>query len=452
MLLLALLGCPRPDPTPVPDTDTDAVLPTGETAVPEPPNLLLFLIDDVGPERFAMYDLGSEAIADTPVIDALAAEGVVFERAYATPLCSSTRAALLTSRLAFRTGVGTAIQPEAAEELPEDELTMAEALKASPRGWSTAAFGKWHLSGRGMQGWESHPNRQGFDHYDGTAQNLTGYGLWIRTTDGASDWSPTYHTRTMTDELVAWLADAPEPWFAYVPFACAHAPWHNPPADMLYTPVVPPADDSRRLDAMIETIDLSIGTVLASLSPEARAKTYIVVAGDNGTPHEVVRPPGDPSAAKGSIGEGGIRVPLLVAGPGIEPGRTEALASVMDIWPTLFDLAHEPMPGDRAIDGLSLAPVLADPSGAVRELLYIDTALNVPVPTYEERQQTVISATHKLVVDRGAPPTLHSLTQGFLEGPDLLAGPLDPADQAAWDALFAEYQRMEALTQAEWAR
>ncbi|MCB9679665.1 MAG: sulfatase-like hydrolase/transferase [Alphaproteobacteria bacterium] len=453
MWLALLLGCPREEPTPTPvDTDdTASPVPTADTGAPPPlANLLVFLIDDVGPERFAMYDLGSQAIARTPVIDAIAEQGVVFDRAYATPLCSSTRALLLTSRHAYRNGVGTAIFPNEAWELDDTQLTMADALKASSRqSWTTAAFGKWHLTSPEMPGWQSHPNRLGFDHYDGIIQNISSYQVWPRTIDGASTVSNTYHTRRVTLDSVQWLQTAPEPWFAYVPFTAAHAPWHAPPDDYVYDPVADDAPWTEKLDTMIETVDISIGLTLAGLPDGVLERTYVVVVGDNGTPEQVALPPADPDAAKGSLSEGGVRVPMVVAGPGIAPGRTEALASVMDIWPTLAELVGEPLPAEP-LDGRSLVPVLADPTTTVRDTLYIDVAANVPVPQPENRGQIVVGETHKLIVDRGV-VSFHRLDQGFLEGPDLLPGPLDAADQPVYDALFAEYERIEALTQAEWA-
>jgi len=453
MILLSLLvGCKQPPDTLTPPVDTAALAETGDTATePDlPPNLLVFLIDDVGPERFSMYAMDSVSIATTPVIDAIADRGVVFDRAYSTPLCSSTRAALLTSRLAFRTGIGTAIWPDEDSELPEEERTIAEALQQSERPWTTGAFGKWHLSGLVVPGAATHPNRQGFDHYDGILQNINSYGLWPRTTNGNTSTSTAYHTRELTRASIAWLNTTPEPWFAYVPLSAAHAPWHAPPDNYVYTPVSDDDDWSVQLNAMIETVDISIGLTLASLPADVRQRTIVVIVGDNGTPYQVAEFPADADHAKGSMYEGGVRAPLIIAGPGIQPGRTDALASLMDIWPTLFELAGEPMPTDRELDGISLVPVLSDPTATVRDTLYIDASLNVPQPTDDLRGQTVISATHKLIIEREQ-VSFHRILPGLHEGPDLLPGPLQPADQTAYDQLYAEYLRMEALSQAEWA-
>jgi arylsulfatase A-like enzyme len=254
----------------------------------------------------------------------------------------------------------------------------------------------------------------------------------------------------MTGAAIAWLDETPEPWFAYVPYACAHAPWHAPPADLVYEPVPGNSPATTKLNAMIESIDVSIGRVLASLPDDVLDRTIVVVAGDNGTPGQVAELPALPSSGKGTMTEGGIRVPLIIAAPGVAPGRSASLASVMDLWPTLFELAGESMPLDRELDGVSLAPVLRGEADSVRELLYIDFASNVPLPAAENRMQAVISQTHKLRVERAAPATLHAVTSGLLEGPDLMSAPLSPADQAARDQLLAEYQRMEQLTQQTW--
>ncbi|MEZ4321012.1 MAG: sulfatase-like hydrolase/transferase [Myxococcota bacterium] len=447
--LAALVACSGPHEG-APDTDVPTA-DTGPAPWTGPPNLLVFLVDDMGPERFDLYDLAAPA-ARTPVIDAVAEAGVVFDRAYATPLCSSTRAALLTGRLAFRNGIGAAIPQFSGIELPASELTIPEALAASDTPWSTAAFGKWHLAAQNAPDVATHPNRQGFAHFEGVISNPASYHAWNDVIDGVTVGTGVYHTQRMTIAAVQWLDTAPEPWFVYVPLLAAHAPWHAPPDFWTYEPVDSQATDSRKADAMLESADRSIGLTLGSLPPEVLEHTIVVILGDNGTAREVADPPNTYEAAKGSFDEGGIRVPMIIAGAGISPGRTEALASVHDVWPTLFELAGEPMPTDRVFDGTSLVPVLADPTARVRDLLYLDAHDGLPPAAVEQRGQVVISATHKLRIERGQLSLREvGAGNGFLDGPDLLPGPLSPADQAAYDVLFAEYQRMERATQEAWA-
>ncbi len=445
-MTLFLLGCPQPTPSVAPASPPPTpqeTAHTGDLAPPPRPNILLFLLDDVGPERLSLYDVGATHTAHTPVIDELAERGVVFDRAYSTPLCSSTRAALLTGRLPFRNGVGTAIFPTDAWELDESETTLAEAFR--DEGYATAAFGKWHLNSFVTDDWETHPNRHGFDHFDGTIANLDSYSLWLRTRNGNTSISTVYHTQQMALRSEAWLDDAPEPWFAYIPLSAAHAPWHAPPEDLVYTPVADDAEWGPKLDAMIETIDITIGYTLLSLPQEVRDRTIVVIMGDNGTPDQVASPPADPTKAKGTLYEGGIRVPLIVLGPGIQPGRTEALASVVDIWPTLFDLSATPPP-DVVVDGVSLVPILDDPSDTVRDSVYMEAFVNTIEPTTEERGQLVLNDTHKLMIDRGERLSLHRFADGALnEGPDLLGAPLSADDQVAYEELWAEYLRQETV-------
>ena len=212
--LLALLA-----PLQFPDAAPAQTLRTG------PPNILLIVADDLGVDMVGAY---GEAPAPpcTPNIDALAAGGMLFRNAWANPICSPTRSAILTGRHAFRTGVGDLVDPDE-PGLTLGELTIPELLT----GYASSCTGKWHLGGSlGFL----HPNLSGFGHYAGTLHGqIPTYSLWPKVIDGQPLVGFGYATTDTTDDAITALQTMPEPWFLYVAYQAPHAPLHEP--CLLYT-------------------------------------------------------------------------------------------------------------------------------------------------------------------------------------------------------------------------
>lgn len=419
---------------------------------PGPSNVLVVVIDDVGIDLVDAYGVGGDP-AYLPTVDGLAAEGVVFENAYATPLCSSTRAALMTGRYGRRTGVGHVITPDqAAFTLPLAEVTIPEMLRAAPEAWATAAVGKWHLVNEAYVGWEVNPLDQGFDHFAGTLENLghdhhrTSYFDWFKDTDGVVARTTTYATTDSANEAVARIAEMPEPWFLYLAFNAPHLPLHVPPAELV--PEQPSADAGAEVlvRAAATAVDTELGRVLASMSPELRQRTTVVFVGDNGTSGAAVVPPLDPSDSKGTLTDGGIHVPLIVTGPAVAiPGsRSAALVHVVDLLPTVAELAGVdvstvagPEGAGLVLDGLSLVPYLADPAlPSARSVLYDERfSPNGPPPHTKVDWASVRDERYALVVARRG-PELYDLASGPGTTPDLLDGDVDPALAAIADDLL----------------
>lgn len=341
----------------------------------QPTNVLLIVADDFGVDMFSPYGVHPSP-APTPNLDALAAEGMLFEYFYSLPSCSPTRAAVLTGRMPFRCGIGKPIDqwlPEHA--LPLDERTLAEVLKdGSKTSIATSAVGKWHLGSESVGG-ASHPNLQGFDWYAGTLGNLMFGSTYFghqKVTNGVVGSSRTYVTSEQVDDALARIGTMPEPWFLYLGFNAPHTPLHAPPSN-LHTQELSgvPADTANaHYRAMVEAMDTEIGRLLAGIPAEVRANTTILFLGDNGTPSQVMTPPSIPGNSKGSVYEGGVRVPLVVAGKHVDaPGtRCGALVQAVDLFPTIVELMGANLAqgvGDsRPIDGLSIVPYLADPARA----------------------------------------------------------------------------------------
>jgi arylsulfatase A-like enzyme len=355
-------------------------------------NVLLLLADDVGQDVLRLYGEGDD-LPVTPALDRLAREGVLFERAWANPTCSSTRATLLTGRYAFRTGVDDIIDPASEHVLQREEWTLPEALaRARPRP-AHALFGKWHL-GNDRNGGERGPNLAGFDHFSGSlgAFPAPSYGRWSQVRNGETRASDVYPTTQLVDEALAWIRGRDEAWFAEIAFQAAHRPWHVPPgrlvgarrrATLPRSPNGSLPDPSQTCPdayaracylAMVEALSAEIGRLLEALPADQRARTHVIFVADNGTPRPVSGAPRHQS--KGQLYEGGIRVPLIVSGPSVvRPGRrSRALVHTVDLYATVLELvtgrpADAFVPENVTLDARSLVPLLRDEATAVHAQL-----------------------------------------------------------------------------------
>lgn len=337
-------------------------------------NILLIIADDMGVDNVMVYNEHSQS-AFTPTIDQLAQNGILFRNAWANPSCAPTRGALMTGRHAFRTGV---THPEAGQNvLAPDEVTIAEVM--SEAGYQTALFGKWHLgNGRGANV-GTLPTDQGFDYFSGHINgNIGAYFGWTKTTltapgQAAADNEITeaqYATQVNTQEAVSWINATTDPWLAIVAYAAPHSPFHVPPVDR-YSNIsldgevgdvcggtsADSDDDCYR--AMAEAMDSYIDDLLTQIDPEELANTLIIFMGDNGTPTQTTIDEGTFSSdhAKGSVFQGGVRVPFIVAGGSnvnIANSEVADLIHVTDLFPTFIDVAGTQEPENVVIDGQSL--------------------------------------------------------------------------------------------------
>jgi len=330
-------------------------------------NVLFLLADDIGVDRIAVYGEHPDP-GNTPNIDALAANGVLFRNAWSHPTCTPTRAALLTGRHPVHTLLGGALPASIPDGLPLSEVTVFEMLEMGTGGaWSNIALGKWHLAG--TNDGPLHPNDQGAHHYAGNLNNFGGannnYFDWPKTVNGVTTQTTTYATTDTVDDALALLPTLPEPWFGYLAFNAAHFPLHVPPANLHSfnlrgTPSTEPVD---HMKAMIEALDTEIGRLLASLDPALLARTTIVFMADNGTEKKGITAPFDPLKGKTTIFEGGINVPLIVSGSLVaQPGREEdVLVSDTDLMATMAEIAGVDLatvvPG-VVMDSVSFLPYL----------------------------------------------------------------------------------------------
>lgn len=441
-------------------------LPVGGSAraAPEdpspPPNVLLVIADDFGVDAFDA-PAASPLRARTPGLDRLRAEGVTFTRTWANPVCSPTRATILTGRYAFRTGVGNAVKP-GRPGLPLEELTIPEALDLAPeRRYRHAAFGKWHL-GAAELGAAAAPNRAGFRHFSGSLagaypdhdDETNGYFEWSHVADAETTTRQGYRATAMVDDALAWIRSGRRPWFAQVAFSLPHPPLHAPP-DALHSVALPeaPPDEAPLpfFRAMVEAMDRELLRLLVGLG-RSRPRTVVVFVGDNGTDGVVVEAAGETSGAqsKGMTFEGGVHVPLVVVGPGFAAGRTcDALVNTTDLFATILDLAGVPRSDVEAaargpLDSRSLVPLLRDPDrDGPRDLVLAEVFAPGP-GLYTFR--TVRDERYKLMRREGAKDAfrewLFDLERDPREEHDLLEGSVSDHARSIRDRLAA---RLDAL-------
>lgn len=189
-------------------------------------NVILVIADDIGVEKIAKYGVGSNA-APTPNIDRLMENGIYFTNAYSNPVCSATRATMITGRYGFRTGVGFAIGfPPVEAALPFEEITIPEIIGAK-----NAIIGKWHLHNMSNGNVDSPMLAGGFDFHSGLlAGRVSDYFNWTKTVNGKQFASTNYITTDIADDAVAWLkANQENQFFLWLAFNAPHEPYQKPP-------------------------------------------------------------------------------------------------------------------------------------------------------------------------------------------------------------------------------
>jgi arylsulfatase A len=368
------------------------------------PNILFILVDDMG---WADVGCNGSTFYETPNIDRLAAEGMRFTDAYAAcPVCSPTRAGILTGRYPARLRLtdylkgrrsppdSPLLTAEYADQLALAEVTLPEALKQAPagQGYASAHVGKWHLGGEPY-----YPERQGFDlnvagtHHGTPASYYWPYErpAWKIPLSGGQ--AGEYLTDRLTSEAVRFMeANRDRPFFLYLPYYAVHTPIQPRPdklakyeAKLKEKPVAEGQQNNPHYAAMVESVDENVGRLMEALRRlRLDERTLIVFTSDNGglsvregahTPATINTPL---RAGKGYLYEGGIRVPLIVRWPGVvrTGGVCRTPVTSMDFFPTVCNAAGlDPaqVKTNGPLDGVSLIPVIKDPQARLkREALY----------------------------------------------------------------------------------
>lgn len=431
------------------------VLARGAATPPAGGNVLIVVFDDLGTEKLAMYE-GVDAPA-TPTLDALADEGVRFDNAYARPSCVPSRATILTGRFGRRHGVGMNWRPSDSWELGSEQITLAEIVDYTPYlRFSTSFVGKWHLGSRSGPSGLDHPKRQGWDYVAGSFENIEDYFRWRKLLDDGSEVdTTTYATTDTANEAIARIAAMPEPWLLVVSFNAPHAPLHAPPVDLVPTPS---RGSYKATKDMIAAADTELGRILASMTADVRDRTHIFAISDNGSDGDEL-PMSVARRGKGTLFDPGVRIPLIAAGPSIgAPGTTsDAFVDAADLWATVAALAGveldriPPAANDDTtyrIDGMSLLPLLADPSAEWGRDRLVGELFGPPGPgPYPElNRQMVRTATHKLIVDHVSGKEMFFEYSDGDEGEDRIPCGLTPEQEEVRATMRARIDEHNATT------
>ncbi|GJM26516.1 MAG: N-acetylgalactosamine-6-sulfatase [Phycisphaerae bacterium] len=409
-----------------------------QTSAFDSPNVLLIIADDLGVANVGAYTRGTAPDPGdpppTPTIDDLSSNGVLFRDAWATPVCSSTRAATYTGRYGFRNGVRSVVQT-GVDPLPLDETIFPELL--SNAGYANALVGKWHLGVGNPVGGLDAARVAGFDHYSGAPSGgLPDYSSWLKVVDGIANVENGYATTVNVDDALAWIELQSAPWTCTVAFNAPHSPFHDPPQE-LHSFDLTIADDTLRYKAMIEAMDTEIDRLLDGLGTHA-ANTLIIFVGDNGTPQPVLEAPY--TTGKGDIFEGGIRVPFIIAGPMIASPNRESfeLVHVVDIFATILDATSASFPNTN-LDGVSLAPLLLDASATLdREFIYTEY-----IPSDVQSGRFAIRDDRFKLIQQVNGFRFYDLQTDPFESDNLLTNHiLTTNEQFRYDALLAELGRL----------
>lgn len=403
-------------------------------------NVLLIVADDMGTEYVGAYSPG---VTYTPSIDSLAADGMRFDVCWATPLCSPSRACIQTGKYPVRNGVRRLVSPPSTTPggFPGTPCTSQTGVALSTSvslqycptdfpvilsagGIANRLVGKWHLDwdNPACQPWG--PCAHGYESFLGITGGATRYYNWTpweQSAGGLPVQLPVQHeyiTTVLADDAAAWISDQEQEgnqWFCFLSFTAPHDPFRQcPPPNLTPTQTgcttwpmgSPPPCPSNLIDnykAKIEAMDTEIGNLLQHINAlGARDDTLIIFTSDNGTPPQAAVPPDyDPTTGcpnvKGTPFEGGIHVPLIVSGPEVAIGSTDALVHLIDLHPTILDWCGLPQPQPPTIDGLSLRPVLTGQSTVHHPEIFSDIGPGEAGVFFEG------TATCRFMVDQGHP-------------------------------------------------
>lgn len=419
-------------------------------AARRPPNLLVFLADDLGAHDLACT---GSTFYRTPAIDRLAAQGRLFTRGYAAcPVCSPTRAALVTGRHPARVGItnfiagqrqGSLLPAPFLHELPAAETTIAELLAEA--GYATSVFGKWHL---------------------GDAAAIPSHGFATsaitKVGPGSGPIDDPLHARAIAAAASDFIrGHAARPWFCFVSLHSVHvplvtrpelaaeegrraigvAPRFGQPPQPAGDPVTRSVQDHPVYAGMVREMDETVATVLAAVDAIGQSpETLVVFTSDNGG---LATAEGAPTsnlplrAGKGFVYEGGIRVPLIIRWPGVAPpdSHSDAPVTTLDVAATLLDAAGIATPAGVVLDGIDLEPLLAGTGSLPARDLYWH------YPHYSNQggrpAGAIVAGTEKLV---------EHFEDGRVELFDLAADPGERSDlSAARPKRAAELARRLAL-------
>lgn len=418
-------------------------------------NLILIIADDLGTDYLGFYEDFKDTVA-VPNIRKLVAKGVRFKNGMSNPVCSSTRAGILTGRYSFRTGVGNIVGGTGGSGvLSLSEMCIPKLLKNFNPTIRTANIGKWHLHNPTPTSNLLNPLTLGYDHFEGPfIGQLTSYINWTKYTDGVQSAVTTYATTENVNNALSWVKaqDPNKPFFLWLAFNAPHAPYHLPPANLhTYTGLSGTQQDIQRnpkpyFKASLQALDTEIGRLFDSLTVYNRMdSTDIIFIGDNGNTTQTAQIT-NLDKAKGTIYQYGVHVPFIVAGPSVlNPNRSsDALVNTADLFSTILELLgntnwQSQISNTTPIDSKSLLPILKNQQTDVRDWSFCELFKLTPDSL---DGKAIRNKDYKLLRFDYGTEEFYQLSNDILEENNLLKANLSTTDIANYNYLCDEMSRL----------
>jgi arylsulfatase A-like enzyme len=354
-------------------TDITEDIDDTEPVLSSSPNILLIIADDFGKDATPNYTEGS--IKPTmPNLESLISSGITFDNLWSYPVCTPTRASILTGKYGLRTEV-----LQVGDQISTSETSIQEYIDINTQNeYATALIGKWHLSNNAQD-----PSSMGIDYFAGLLQGgVQSYTNWNLVENGQSTTSSEYTTTKFTDLAINWVEDQTKPWFLWLAYNAPHTPFHLAPSNLHLQGNLPSDDGSIDANPLpyflsaVEAMDHEMGRLLNSLTPEEIANTIIIFIGDNGTPNRVTQLPYVTMRSKGSIYQGGINVPMVISGLGVNRmgEREAALIHTTDLFATIAEISGVSI--QEINNSKSFYDLLSNSNATKREFVYTERSQN----------------------------------------------------------------------------
>ena len=324
---LIFLSCSSPLETPIDPGGIDVTK----------PNILLVIADDMGKDATPNFSEGMIK-PNMPTLQSLVNSGITFDNFWSYPVCTPTRASILTGKYGINTHV-----IEVGDPISTAETSLQSYINSNTNNdYATAIIGKWHLSNNATD-----PITMGIDYFAGIVNGgVEDYFNWNFNENGTASNSTTYTTTKLTDVAIDWVDDQTKPWFLWMAYNAPHTPFHLAPTDLHSQGNLPTDEASINANPIpyymsaIEAMDTELGRFLSNLSSEERANTVIIFIGDNGTPGKVAQNPYSRLTVKGTLYQGGVNVPMIVSGVNLSRlgERENALIHSTDLFATIANI------------------------------------------------------------------------------------------------------------------
>ncbi|BDD12117.1 N-acetylgalactosamine-6-sulfatase (plasmid) [Fulvitalea axinellae] len=410
---------------------------TGNITNPSKPNILLVIADDFGLDACPNYSVGAIK-PNMPHLESLMNEGITFDNFWAFPMCSPTRASIITGKYGMKTGV---LNASNASTLNANEKTLQAYLDEKlGKVYAHSIIGKWHLS----NGDPNRPTDMGIDYYAGLLSGTaSSYYDWNLVENGTSSPTTEYITTKTTDLAIDWINSQDKNWFCWLAYSAPHTPLHLPPASMhsqgnlSQDEASVTANPQPYFMAMAESLDHEIGRLFDNIPKEELNNTIIIFMGDNGTSGQVIQSPYVNNRSKGTLYQGGISVPLIVSGKGVTRmgERDQNLINSADLFATVAQIAGVDI--NEYENSKSFKALLSGNTTANRNYNYSEVLNDSPIKS----GFTIRNETYKLIVLDNGSKRFYNLVDDPFETENLM-NKLSIDEQNVYNELISEANKI----------